>query len=112
MLADVGENARGLGYATQQTVNPSRTQVADDLMSRNNEQSSRILETIKNTTGIGDDKIGFKFIEKLDERVQELASPVYKEAYQVSIPANKFRDLLTSPSKKVLIKLVKKDKNY
>jgi hypothetical protein len=102
MLADVGENARGLAYATQQTVNPSRTQVADDLMSRNNEQSSRILETIKNTTGIGDDKIGLKFIEKLDERVQELASPVYKEAYQVSIPANKFRDLLTSPSKKVL----------
>lgn len=96
MLADVGTNPRGLAYAMQQISNPNRTQIADDLVARNNEQSSRILNTIKQTSNISDDKLGYEFIDTLDDQVQRLAKPQYDEAYKVNIPANKFKSLFGS----------------
>lgn len=107
MLADVGENTRSLGYSTQQIANPSRSPVAKSLNARNNEQSARILDTVKNTTGISDEKIGFRFVDKLDNDIEELAKPFYKEAYEVKIPFNKFRKFFDTDTKDVLIQASK-----
>ena len=96
VLADVGENTRFLGYGTQGISNPSRSGVAKSLNERNNEQSTRILDLVKKTTGISDDRLGYEFIDSLDDQVQRLAKPQYDEAYKVSIPAEKFRSLFGS----------------
>lgn len=96
VLADVGENTRFLAYGTQGISNPSRSGVAKQLNERNNEQSSRILDLVKRTTGISDDKLGFNFLDDLDDQVQRLAKPQYDEAYKVNIPANKFKALFGS----------------
>ena len=50
VIADAGENLQSLGYATQQIANPSRRGVTDTLVARNNEQSARIMDAIKQST--------------------------------------------------------------
>ena len=107
VLADVGENTRFLGYGTQGISNPSRSGVAKSLNERNNEQSTRILDLVKTTSGINDDKIGFAFIDKLDNEIDELARPFYKEAYEIKIPFNKFKNFFDTDTKDVLIQASK-----
>jgi len=103
VIADAGENLQGLGYATQQIANPSRRGVTETLVSRNEEQGARILDAVKNTTGISDDKLGITYMAKLDDQIREMSEPAYKEAYKTSIPAKEFKSFFTNEERKKAI---------
>lgn len=107
VLADAGENISDLGYATQQVQNANRNNVNDTIIGRNNEQGARILDVVKSTANIGDDKLGYEFIDELAETTKRLSRPAYKEAYEINIPANKFKDFFTGSRKDTMLKASK-----
>lgn len=107
-IADAGENLRGLGYASSVVSSPEKTKVADKLIKRNNEQSSRVLDLVKKSTGIGDDQIGYQFIDDLAETTKALSVPAYKEAYKTNIPAKEFKEFFTGTRAKTIFDAGKK----
>lgn len=107
-IADAGENLRGLGYASSVVSSPEKTKVAEKLIGRNNEQSSRILDLVKKSTGIGDDQIGYQFIDDLAETTKALSVPAYKEAYKTNIPAKEFKEFFTGTRAKTIFDAGKK----
>lgn len=98
VIADAGENLRSLGYATQQIQNPSRRGVTETLVSRNQEQGSRIMDAVKQTTGVSDDNLGISFINSIDDFVKEISDPLYQQAYSVKIPAKEFAEFFKNPT--------------
>ena len=98
VLADAGENLRSLGYASQQIQNPSRRGVTETLVSRNQEQGSRIMDAVKQTTGVSDDNLGISFINSIDDFVKEISDPLYQQAYSVKIPAKEFAEFFKNPT--------------
>ena len=110
VLADAGENLRSLGYATQQIQNPSRRGVTETLVSRNQEQGARIMDAVKQTTGVSDSNLGISFINSIDDFVKEISDPLYKQAYNVKIPAKEFEEFFKKSNykKRPLLKLLEK----
>ena len=91
-LADTGEAATRLGYASQSITNPSNTKVAETLVGRQSDQAMRIVNNTQKALKTDPDKIGINYIDDLASQQSIQARANYPEAYNKTISVAKFED--------------------
>tara|TARA_Y100000593_G_scaffold57244_1_gene106557 strand:- start:214 stop:2244 length:2031 start_codon:yes stop_codon:yes gene_type:complete len=106
LIADLGENLQGLGFASQAIPNISRKEVADKLYERNLSQAERITEDIAKRSDI-EGPFGLQYIDDLSAKQSALAQPAYKKAYEKNLPASYFKEFFTGPRSDLFIQASK-----
>lgn len=92
VLADVGENLRGAGYASY--VVPSKAKGATEsfLEGRNADMANALARGLEQKAGVkANGKFGFDYINDVATSQEVAAKKAYPEAYSKDIPANPFR---------------------
>jgi hypothetical protein len=101
LIADLGENLRGLSYVSQAVPNESRQKVAKKLAQRNIEQAEIIADDLAIRSKL-EGPFSVQYIDDLAAAQQKAANPGYKEAYQKALPAKAFKDFFTGPRKELM----------
>jgi len=109
LIADLGESMRALGYSAQAIPQRSKTKVAEKLEERAAEQAERITDDLTSRAKI-DGPFSLQYIDELTKAQEELSKPLYKEAYQQTIPTKAFKDFFTGPRSTVMIEASKNAK--
>ena len=105
-LADLGTNMRSLGYSSQALPNPSRTKIAQQLDDRSVDQADRITEQVVRRSKL-EGPFSKQYVDDLASKQQELAGPIYREAYEKSLPAGSFKKFFEGPRKDLFIQASK-----
>lgn len=92
VLADIGENLRGAGYASYIVPNPQKTATADFLENRQQELANNLVKGLEQKSGINSQgRFGFDYINDLAIAQETAAKKAYPLAYSKDIPAVPFR---------------------
>jgi hypothetical protein len=92
VLADLGDNLRGLGFAAASIPSSSKTGTSEFLENRNKELVRSLIYGLEQKSGIqSDGKFGFDYIEDLIGKQQSAARAKYPKAYSIDVPAAPFR---------------------
>ena len=96
VIADIGENTKDMAYAVQAVGSKEKTKVTEQLEERMLNQSTRIVNTLKDLTGLQTAKTGDEFVEEIVKRQKDKTNLAYKEAYTPdnNITADKFKDFI------------------
>ena len=94
--AVIGENTKDMAYAVQAVGSKEKTKVTEQLEERMLNQSTRIVNTLKDLTGLQTAKTGDEFVEEIVKRQKDKTNLAYKEAYTPdnNITADKFKDFI------------------
>ena len=92
VLADIGENLRGAGYASYIVPNPQKTATADFLESRQQDLANNLIKGLEQKSGVNSQgRFGFDYINDLAMAQDAAAKKAYPQAYSKDIPATPFR---------------------
>jgi hypothetical protein len=98
VIADLGDNLRGLGYAVQATPSKSRTQANEFLQGRNDELAGSLITGLENKANVqSGGKLGFEYIDDLVSKQRNAARQAYPKAYALDLPAAPFRKFVDRP---------------
>lgn len=98
VIADLGDNLRGLGYAVQATPSRSRTQANEFLQGRNDELAGSLITGLEQKANVqSGGKLGFEYIDDLVSKQSQAARDAYPKAYALDLPANPFRKFVDRP---------------
>jgi len=109
LIADLGENLQGLGFASQAIPNESRKKVAEKLAARNIGQADIIADDLATRSKLSG-PFSVEYIDDLVVAQEKAARPAYKEAYKKSLPAISFKDFFTGPRKDLFVGASKEGK--
>lgn len=92
VIADLGENLRGAGYASYIVPNKAKTQTADFLENRQQELANSLVKGLEEKSGVqSQGRFGFDYIDDLAKQQDEAAKKAYPNAYKQDVPATAFR---------------------
>lgn len=92
VLADIGENLRGAGYASYIVPNPQKTATAKFLDSRQQDLANNLVKGLEQKSGVNSQgRFGFDYINDLAMAQDAAAKKAYPQAYSKDIPATPFR---------------------
>ena len=98
VLADLGENLRGLGFAAHIVQNKGRTATANFLDERQRQLSKRLIKGLEQKANINSNgKFGFDYINDLGKAQEAAARTAYPKAYSHDITAVPFRKYVDRP---------------
>lgn len=102
LIADLGENLQGLGFASQAIPNESRKKVAEKLAERNIGQADVIADDLATRSKLSG-PFSVQYVDDLASAQEKAARPAYKAAYEKSLPASAFKDFFTGPRKDLFV---------
>lgn len=92
VLADIGENLRGAGYASYIVPNKQKTITSDFLENRQQELANSLVKGLEQKSGIkSQGKFGFDYINDLAMQQDFAAKKAYPQAYSKDVSAVPFR---------------------
>jgi hypothetical protein len=92
VIADLGENLRGAGYASYIVPNKAKTKTADFLENRQQELANSLVKGLEEKSGVqSQGRFGFDYIDDLAKSQDAAARKAYPKAYEKDIPATPFR---------------------
>lgn len=92
VLADIGENLRGAGYASYIVPNKQKTVTSDFLENRQQELANSLVKGLEQKSGIkSQGKFGFDYVNDLAMQQDMAAKKAYPQAYSKDVPATAFR---------------------
>ena len=92
VIADVGENLRGAGYASYIVPSTEKTATAKFLDSRQEELANNLVKGLEEKSGVkSQGKFGFDYITELAQAQDAAAKKAYPKAYAKDLPATPFR---------------------
>jgi hypothetical protein len=92
VLADIGENLRGAGYASYIVPNPQKTATAKFLDSRQQDLANNLIKGLEQKSGVNSQgRFGFDYINDLAIAQDTAAKKAYPQAYSKDLPATPFR---------------------
>jgi hypothetical protein len=98
VLADLGENLRGLGFSAYAVPNKGKTATASFLDERQTQLAERLIKGLEQKSGINSQgKFGFDYIDDLGQAQQAAAKKEYPKAYSHDITAVPFRKYVDRP---------------
>lgn len=98
VLADLGENLRGLGYAANIVPSTEKTATAKFLEDRQSELAQRLITGLEQKSGVqSQGKFGFDYINELTDAQNKAARSAYPKAYRLDLPATPFRKFVDRP---------------
>lgn len=109
LIADLGENLQGLGFASQAIPNESRKKVSEKLAQRNIEQAEIIANDIATRSKI-EGPFSIQYVDDLVLAQEKTARPAYEKAYEKSLPASAFKNFFQGPRQKLIIGASKEGK--
>ena len=90
-IVDMGENLRGLGYASYVVPSQQKTFTQDFLERRQANLADQLVDGLVDKAGLSSNKFGFQYLNDLAESQRSAASKAYPQAYSKSVPATPFR---------------------
>lgn len=92
VIADIGENLRGAGYASYVVPSTQKTSTAKFLESRQQDLANSLVKGLEEKSGVkSNGKFGFDYINDVATAQEAAARKAYPEAYSKDIPATPFR---------------------
>jgi len=92
VIADLGENLRGLGYAANVIPSKAKNATADFLQQRNDDLAGSLITGLEQKANVNSGgKFGFEYINELEQAQTQAARKAYPKAYQLDLPAVPFR---------------------
>jgi hypothetical protein len=92
VIADIGENLRGAGYASYIVPSTEKTATAKFLDSRQEELANNLVKGLEEKSGVkSQGKFGFDYITELADAQDAAAKKAYPAAYEKDLPATPFR---------------------
>lgn len=92
VIADIGENLRGAGYAAYVVPSTEKTATAQFLESRQQDLANNLVKGLEEKSGVkSGGKFGFDYINDVATAQEQAAKKAYPEAYNKDIPATPFR---------------------
>lgn len=92
VIADLGDNLRGLGYVAQATPSKGKTQVNEFLQGRNEDLARNLITGLEEKANVkSGGKFGFDYINDIETKQTQAARAAYPKAYAKDLPATPFR---------------------
>lgn len=92
VIADLGENLRGLGYAANVVPNKAKNATSEFLQQRNDDLAGSLITGLEKKANVNSGgKFGFEYINELEQAQTQAARKAYPKAYQLDLPATPFR---------------------
>jgi hypothetical protein len=92
VIADLGENLRGLGYASYVVPSKAKTPTAEFLQGRNDDLARKLISGLEDKANVkSGGKYGFEYISNLEQKQTQAARNAYPKAYSLDLPATPFR---------------------
>lgn len=92
VIADIGENLRGAGYASYIVPSKAKTETAQFLESRQQDLANSLVKGLEEKSGVkSKGKFGFDYINDLATAQENAAKKAYPEAYSKDVTAVPFR---------------------
>lgn len=92
VLADIGENLRGAGYASYIVPNAQKTATAQFLENRQQDLANSLIKGLEQKSGVNSKgRFGFDYVNDLAVAQDAAAKKAYPQAYSKDIPAAPFR---------------------
>lgn len=92
VIADIGENLRGAGYASYIVPSKAKTQTAQFLESRQQDLANSLVKGLEQKSGVkSEGKFGFDYINDIATAQESAAKKAYPEAYTKDVTAVPFR---------------------
>jgi hypothetical protein len=92
VLADLGDNLRGLGYAANVVPSKAKNATSEFLQERNDNLAGSLITGLEQKANVkSGGKFGFEYINELEQAQTQAARKAYPKAYQLDLPATPFR---------------------
>ena len=90
-IADMGENLRGLGYASYVVPSSQKSFTQDFLERRQANLADQLVDGLVDKAGLSSNKFGFEYLDELANSQRAAANKAYPQAYSKAVPATPFR---------------------
>ena len=92
VIADLGDNLRGLGYAANVIPSKAKTPTAEFLSNRNENLAGSLISGLEQKANVkSGGKFVFEYINDLEQQQAKAARDAYPKAYSLDLPATPFR---------------------
>lgn len=92
VLADLGDNLRGLGYAANVVPSKAKTPTSEFLQQRNENLAGSLISGLEQKANVkSGGKFGYEYINELEQKQTQAARAAYPKAYALDLPATPFR---------------------
>lgn len=92
VIADIGENLRGAGYASYIVPSKAKTETAQFLENRQQDMANNLIKGLEQKSGVkSGGRFGFDYVTELAAAQDAAAKKAYPAAYSKDLPATPFR---------------------